>query len=587
MTNNVAPIKLALIAVCLWACCPLHISAADTGITLYARDFGALPNDDKDDREALQLAIDECLRQNATTLRVPPGRYLLKSEAAEQLERDATSGKLGNPQASIFNKHYQYVVGLDFTGVENLLVDAEGVELVCHGWMEPINLTRTRDLTIRGLAIDYHRPPNSAGRVVASTEGCIDVELMEWCPLIEGIRFLRIMVYDPQEKVYVKRGGIQSDEYQHIGPQTLRFKVNGTNPPRVGDILWTLHGFHFRPAILIYQSYNTSLEDVSIHAQPGMGIVGHMSEDITLKRLRVAPKSPDRYVSSNTDATHFASCYGTLRFDECEFTGQGDDATNVHNYYHSVRSMVGNTITSYISNGDLHSQKPDVPRVGDTLAITNARTLAEIGTIAVTRVVHVDPDTYDATYEIEGILPSDADDYYLSNVTALPKVVFRNSEVAAHRARSILLKTRGALIEGNSFHGSTGTAIHIGAEAQWMEGATSQDITIRNNSFSHNGGGDGTIDHASIVAIHVAAPDRNAVGLHQRILIEKNVIRRPGTACLFLISGAEDVLIRGNRLEGSEPAIMRIETSRRVRAHENYGWEEYSTQDGEPQLPRK
>ena len=92
---------------------------------------------------------------------------------------------------------------------------------------------------------------------------------------------------------------------------------------------------HYRPAILIYKTKNIDLNNVTIHAQAGMGIVGHLSENITMNRLRIVP-SEGRYASSNTDATHFASNRGLIRFNQCEFGGQGDDATNVHTYYTQI-----------------------------------------------------------------------------------------------------------------------------------------------------------------------------------------------------------------------------------------------------------
>jgi hypothetical protein len=235
----------------------------------------------------------------------------------------------------------------------------------------------------------------------------------------------------------------------------------------------------------MYQAKNTTLNDVSIYAQPGMGIVGHLSENISLNRLKVVPKDSTRYCSSNTDATHFASCYGTLTFNDCDIAGQGDDATNVHVYYQSLISRTGTNVCTFAMAGsfDLHSQKPDFPRTGDTLAIVNSQSLQETGYISVAKVIGVDPQTMFVTIEFGGSLPADMSTSYLADISALPSLVFRNSRVKSHRARSLLCKTRNVLIDGNTFYGCTGTAIHLGAEGYWKEGVTSKDVVISNNTF--------------------------------------------------------------------------------------------------------
>ena len=80
--------------------------------------------------------------------------------------RQVMSGAFGiNPEPTIFRPYFPYVRGLDFTGIEDLTVEADGAELLCEGWMAPLSLEGCRNLTIRGLTIDYRRPPHSIGTV--------------------------------------------------------------------------------------------------------------------------------------------------------------------------------------------------------------------------------------------------------------------------------------------------------------------------------------------------------------------------------------------------------------------------------------
>ena len=566
-------------ALCAWQ--------AGTAAAINVRDYGAIPDDGRNDAEALRAAVADCRKTGASTLVFPAGQYLLADARAVALQDSAMSGKFSDLQNAIFTPHYKYVIGLDLTGIKDLTIEAKGAELLCDGWMEPLTLAETENLVINGLSIDYARPPNSAGRIVAVGNGTLDVRFYDRFPVADGFGFLRTMIWDDAEARYL--GGAEVGKGKLIGPQVLRFTAN-SGLFKAGRALWGLHGFHFRPAILLYRAKNTTLNDVSIYAQPGMGIVGHLSENIYLNRLRIVPKDSTRFCSSNTDATHFAACYGALEFQDCDFGGQGDDATNVHVYYDNVLSRPGanSAVLGMAGSFDLHSQKPDFPRVGDSLAVINAATLEETGaTIRVTRIVAVDPADYHVTLEFAGTLPTDMSNRYLANVSALPRLVFRACRVASHRARSVLCKTRTALIENNRFYGSTGTAIELGIEGPWKEGVGSRDVIIRGNTFVRNGGGDGTIDAAAAIAITVDAPTTGIPGLHKRILIEKNTIGTIGAAHAISVKGAEDITIRGNTFADSSTgnALLSVNACRRVAAYGNSGLKDYFSGDGQPQLP--
>jgi hypothetical protein len=307
-----------------------------------------------------------------------------------------------------------------------------------------------------------------------------------------------------------------------------------------------------------------------------MGIVGHLSEDIVLNRLKVVPRR-GRYISSNTDATHFATNRGYIRFVNCEFEGQGDDATNVHNYYaHIVSRSSDNVCETFLGEKNpTHSSYQDEPRAGDILAVVKKSTLEEVGYIKVRRF-WANPKTRRVKIEFDGYLPDNTEDYYLANMTACPQLEFLDSRVKSHRARSVLVKTRKVRIEGNSFENTTGTAIHIGAEGDWGEGVASEDVVVKNNTFANCGLGgadDGTIDDASAIAVHVKAPKRDRPGLHKRLLFEGNEIS--GGIHAITIKNAEDVIIRNNVFSRMSEAPVVVGASRRVHVYNNKGAEDF------------
>lgn len=196
-------------------------------------DFGACPIDGTNTAAALRRAVTACRESVANRLIIPPGQYLIEDETALKLQEDALHGRLGNSQDQIYNRSHQYVVGPDFEGIKDLVVDAKDAELLISGWMEPVNISRAENVTINGLSIDFKRPPNSCGEIVRVENGYAHVKFFDWCPVGDGISFMRTMIYDPVDEVYVSRGELRGNP-ERVAPQTLRYEVVGELRP--GDV---------------------------------------------------------------------------------------------------------------------------------------------------------------------------------------------------------------------------------------------------------------------------------------------------------------------------------------------------------------
>ncbi len=101
-------------------------------------DFGAIPNDNINDREAIQKALDYCRLNRVHKLIMPSGTYVIREEKAVQLMKDIMDGKMGkNPQDVIYTPYHPYARGLSFKGIHGLELEAYGVFLDIAGWMEP------------------------------------------------------------------------------------------------------------------------------------------------------------------------------------------------------------------------------------------------------------------------------------------------------------------------------------------------------------------------------------------------------------------------------------------------------------------
>lgn len=548
-------VKLFMLSFMLSGLHTLPVTAKNVSVL----EFGAKPDDGKDDTRALRKAAEYCRHHPGTTLTVPPGTYRLRDAAAEQLEQQVLSGKMGgDPEKVIFTPYYPYVRGLDFNGSDSVTIEATGAILMCEGWMEPLSITDCRNLTVRGLTIDYKRKPFSQGIVQEIKDNSFVVQFDERRIITDDIPITRMTLWDSSIS------GFYAEPFYFPKRRLLgnnRVEFEGHLPQRLrGAYIAALHSFHFRPAIFIGNSTSTTLDGVTIHSQPGMGIVGFDSTDITIHRLSVSPAEGFMF-STNTDATHFASCRGHISFDECSFRGQGDDATNVHGYYHNIASVEDGTVTLQLRSPTFtHAQTADIPRVGDSLELVRIATLVPEKTLRVTYVEHA-PKAKDVKVRLDGELPENFGEYYLLNASKLPRLSFCRNSVWGQMARGVLVKTRGVEIKGNIFRGCTGTAVHVGAESGWKEGSHAKDVTIADNVMVNCGLGAGTQFGASGIAVVIDAPQTDNTFLHENIRIYGNTIIGNGSNdCGIVVRNARHVELKDNHVRGCGKAVSTSST---------------------------
>jgi len=533
-----------------------------------AADFGAKPDDGLNDAEALRSALLYCKKYPGAVLYIPPGTYDFRDEKAVRLMDDVMNGKMGqNPEQIIFTPYYPYVKGLDFNGAKNITVEAAGVLLLCDGWMEPVSLENCSGITIKGLTIDYKRKPYSIGKIYNVQNSYFDAVFDAAYPVNQNMPIPRMKFWDLKANRMFPNPIYFPKKFEIIGNQTVRIYAK-TDPNIIGNLVMIPHSFHFRPAILIHESKEIKLEDVTIHSQPGMGIVGHRSHNITLTGLRIVP-SPGSVQATNTDATHFTSCTGIIRMEGCQFEGQGDDATNVHNYYYTLQKPAqGNGYDLLVKAGTFtHAQVLDYPDPGDKLELVAKKSLAVIKTVIVKKRTNFVKELR-TQVELNEKLPDDLENYYLINATRLPKVRINGCSILSHLARGILIKTRDVVIEHCLIRETTGTGIHVGAESWWYEGLPSADVTIRYNRIIRCGRGAGTQDGACGITVKIEAPDEKVSGLHKRLLIEGNIIEGENSERGISVSGADDATIRYNEISGCKKPVY-VQYSTNVKVYNN------------------
>ncbi|MCQ2456003.1 MAG: glycosyl hydrolase family 28 protein [Clostridia bacterium] len=429
----------------------------------------------EDDLESFRRALEEAKKEEGSTLVVPHGTYYFSTPLAREAQEHVMNGDFGaNPEPVMFSPDYVYDVGLDFTGHRGTTVTApDGAKIMIDGFMEPVSVRDCEGVTLDGFTFDHVRKPYSKARLTyRSKDG-------------EGLHYdaefdLPVGAAAPKMRraVYVAAAG-RFDPYQWVDPEKLVFTDEYhatcvTSEPEAGldpageRELYVWHTFHSRPVILIERAKNTTVKNVTIHSAPGMGITAMHAENVTVRRLRVVPEAGE-HVSTNTDATHFASCRGKLRLDGCEFMGQGDDSINVHTYYYTPEKLSPRRmILRCEAPTGTHTQSVDRPKVGDTLELVCEKSLVPVPTEKYTvTAVEVDIKNRYAIVEIDSDLPESLDGYLVCDPDEVPETEFRNCTLTNHYARGILLKCRSAVVENCTVRDVYINAVKIAAEAGW------------------------------------------------------------------------------------------------------------------------
>jgi len=503
--------------------------------------------------EKLNAAMAVLKDNPGSTLVIEPGEYLLTTELARQAQANVMSGAWGkDPQPFMFNPDYKYSVGMDFSGHKDTTVIANGVKFIVDGFMEIVSMSDCEGTTIEGLTIDHKRKPFSVGTIkncttVSETEAYFDVELDEGFEIQPGTPIgMRYFVYNPHTE-RLEWPDLYAPHGKYIDERTVRYTGKWLKKNIDGWRYYIWHTYHSRPAILFQRAKNVTVKNVTVHSHPGMGITGNRTENILVDGFRDIP-AEGFHMSTNTDATHYTACSGDLIMRNCQFIAQGDDATNVHGYYHMVIAENNGryTVRNDFPDGIAHTQTQDYPDVGDTLEINDHMTLTCLGTRKVLEVKRL--NNRECELLLDAPLPGDpvADKTFVFNVSKLPRLELYNNLCKGNFARGFLCKTRDIYIHDNIFEDIMGTAVCVYAEHSWREGTFSRDVRVENNIIRRCGHLGDDDDSVSGIELGIFTEEPPAEPQIKNVAILNNSIDCPNTGKAISVKYVDGLTVKGN-----------------------------------------
>lgn len=535
---------------------------------IYAAAFGAVPNDGQDDTDAILRAVAALKTSGAHRLVLAPGTY--------DLRRALPVGA-----NALFA----------FSGLHGIVVDGNGALLRFHERLTPFHFDHCSDVVIKNLAIDWDRPFFSQGRVLRSSQFTMDVQIDDQYPVTGKEDYEALLDYDPVTRLPLANLDVLSSAaivaHDLIGPQQLRVTLRTPADEAQkqhflqavselpGHLVVLRHVVYGNWGIDCIECTNVLVEDVDIFTVPGMGIHCQRTHDVTLRRLKIRIK-PDsgRLMSTTADAQFFAFCTGLITIEDGLIEGTGDDGLNFLDKYRTLLAFIDSHTVAATVNDE--SWSGPLPQPGEKFEIADQRTLALRG-IAVVRSAHWNPER--KAFEIQFETPINGlarVGDLLASEKYLPKGKIVRTTFRGLRSRAMLLSARNILVEDCRFEYVGFAAIQLLAGTRsHFQGPTTEDATFRRNTFVGCGG-------AAIYA-DISVPDP-APGLHRHITIEDNTVTEDPALfakrfkrnhpqwtywrSAICLTSVADVTIRGNRLEGYDPAIY-LDRAQNVRADHN------------------
>ena len=543
-----------VIVILFFAISILNFGCSEPISELKVSDFGAVPNDGKDDTPAILTALKNCKNKKKVTLIFEMGSYDI--------------------YGSQKNERGHFNPSIEVNGFDDLTIDGRGAELIGHDLSTMFNFSKCNNITITNLTTDWNPLPYTQGRVVRVDTAFVDMEVVAPFTAQAGRPTEAILGYDMENHRMARRF---TDHYQKgyekksevISPGVMRLFIGRQDRfagklPGVGDYLIARHQVYSYQSFQFLECSDVNVENVNIYCNPGMGLIARDSRDISISHLRVMIRpGSGRWMSCTADATNFEGCRGTVIMENCLFEGQGDDATNVRSgEYLVVDERVSDTKLKIKHGYTYTSGIPDSPRVGDVLELSSGKKPLVPYTTATVKSVEVNEKENALIVEFSAKLPENSiKGDIVGNTSSCPVLRIRNCTAIRNRARGFIIKTRDVIIEDCTLQDICASGVGLEADVNaWWEAIGSRNVIIRNNRFIRckfepeylNG----------VIESHTMS-DTTPAGVHQNITIENNIFLG-SDGNIIKLGSADGVKIINNIMDGPKDEAILLYNSKNI-----------------------
>jgi hypothetical protein len=538
---------------------------------LNASAFGAVPDDGKDDRAAIQAAIDAAIAAGpGSTVELKPGRYHL--------------------EGGVSDKPGEYL--LEIGGASGLTLRGNGAEWIVRAPRSgALRIKDSDGVTLESLVIDYDPLPFTVGRIVEVDRpgDAITVEALPGYPtpvdpLFDNVHgwgyFLDPDV--PGKLGYRMPNVVFDEERTDLGNNLFRIrfkKGTGSQMDAVVPGVFYTRIVKVAQLFIAHHSRNLVFRDITSYASPAGHYVGTDLENVLIENCRLLIRD-GRLKGGNADGVHLQNARGPIVIRNCTMEGISDDCVNLYQHPHYIIAYKNGQEWSFSSYPDRSQRRKGAGnlKAGDLLHAYDPSTGLDYGRA---ELKAYDPDSGQALFAAAWDLPQDPEvwKHLLIYSDGFGSDVRIEDNTFAHSRRyGLYLKSHRARVAGNRFIGLSGSALFCANDINFnYEGGFCGELLFENNEITGCGFDSNFFSNSNravvtITAVKERSQPVDTEDLHRNLIIRGNRISRSPRG--FYFSNTDGLIVEENLFEPPAGQIheefpMIIRNSRRIELWKN------------------
>lgn len=482
-------------------------AAEDPADAVSVKDFGAIPDDGKDDSTAIQSAFDYAVKNGAKTVKFDAGVYDFSE----------------NPIGGVGKDAYLHISGAKNLTLEGA-TDKEGKPATEFVRFNPggvnadlrqlLYAQHASGFTVRN--IEFKLSPNyyTAGEIVKTSSKKVTVRICDGYPLPSEMNATKAnlpALYDKTENAFYQQRLIwtvedTSDAPEVVTPDASQPQiVEIENKEMVKEIKKAIRKkgkenlimFWFQghypdscQAVVFQYCEDVLLENLSVSSSTGFAITCNMCRNITYRNMDLSPEAGG-YATAPRDALKLYGCGGDILMENLIMNGFEDDGQNCHGLFSTVKEVTGeNSLILNLSAAN--PKRPDWLR-GSVIRFLSHETNDIYAVTEIESAEYIDGKTWKITTKDalpDGIVCSADGDFkgktaveigaYIANSWTVRNCTIKNTY------RALKISAQNVLVENNTFENNV-YDIYMGAENDeyWHESQNPVNVTIKNNTFKN------------------------------------------------------------------------------------------------------
>ncbi len=494
----------------------------------------------------LRKFINSEIQKGRKTITIRPGRYRIKP---------------------IKRQH------LLLSGLNGVTINAQGVEIICTETTRALMLYNCRNVTIKGLTIDYDPLPYTQGKIVKiSPDGRThDIQLFDGYAQEGNISLHKYEIFSAKTRTLVM-GSYYGCKLTKLGKGKIRVLKPDRykdQPEKVGDIIAAgcanAPGGSIPHAVMLDRCSNVILEGMTLYRSNCFGFYetgcnASVYVNCVVDRRPAATdfkkRQSPRIRSLNADAYHSKYAKIGPSYLQCKARFMGDDCVAINGDYHLIVSAAGNTLR-VIAKRRMNIDKGDkveflafqgVRPSGAKVVSIRADGAATSADEALIKKLRLHPafkeHQHGALTKVYMIVLDRAVRLKPASLVCSANRIGNGFKVIGcrmgeNRSRGIIVKAGNGLISGNTMDGCRMQSILLSPEFYWLEAGAGDNVLIKDNIIRNSG--------AVSIKIDAVAGNGKASspGAHRSITITGNRMENCRTPQIYAAS-TDGLIIKGN-----------------------------------------